>query len=333
MNARHTTIALMAAMACGPSVGIAVPLLGDAQSFAVLGNTGVTNPATDSTSVIGNLGVITPSVSGFPAGTVSSGTIHSNDGPGPGTAINAEAAIGIATGALNGLPGTTGLLLHPLATQDLGSLVGNANNLSPGVYTFTSSVVGLHGALILDAGGSTNPVFVFRMPFALTTDPLSSVVMTNGGRDAGIFWLVGSQATLDVDTAFEGNILAGTLIALNPGAQIVCGRAFAQTQVTFAGFNSTSARNNLVDSLGCEGTAGAGSPTESSGPSGGLAFTDTGELALIGTAPVATVPEPTTLALLGIALFGFAPHLRRRRTGRCSRAVTQPSFVCITADA
>ena len=317
MNARHIATALMAAMACGPSVGIAVPLLGDAQSFAVNGKAGVTNPPLSATSVNGSLGANTSnSVTGFAtvdggAGTVSNGAVHVLDM----SATNAQAAILIAIGALNALPGTTGLAVHPEGGNTLGS-GGDIDNLTPGVYTFSSSTL-LHGTLTLNAGSSLNPVFVFLIHDAITTDALSSVVMSNGGGDAGVFWVTGTFATLGDNSTFEGNILAGSAITLDPGAQIVCGRAFAQTAVTFAGKSSVP-RDNKVDSLGCEGTAGVGSPTESSGFSGGLAFTDSGELALIGTAPVGAVPEPPTLALLGIALLGFAPHLRRRRTGRCS---------------
>jgi len=294
-------------------------VLGDAQSFAVIGNTGVTNPPGSTTKVIGNLGVITPSVTGFPNGSVSSGTIHPNDGPGAGTAINAEAAFTKAVTALDGLPSSTGLSVFAEHLNTLGSL-GSVNNLIPGIYTFDTSAF-LHGTLTLDAGGAINPVFVFLIPTSLTTDSLSSVVVNaggaNGGRDAGVFWVTGTSATLGDNSSFEGNILAQTVIALDPGAQIVCGRAFSQTQVTFAGVSSAP-RDNIVDSLGCTGTAGEGSPTISSGFSGGLEFTgpETTALALIaGSGPGGgtTVPEPGTAALLGMGLLGLMAYRRKQQ--------------------
>jgi len=320
MVKRPLSLAVIATFAtlCGASPGWAVALLGDAQSFAVTGAAGVTNVPTDATSVIGNLGVSpSASVTGFPAGTVSGGSIHLNDGPGPGTAINAQAGVLNARTALAGLPGSTGLPVIALGLNTLGS-GGTVNDLTPGVYTFSSSA-SLLGTLTLDAGGAINPVFVFLIPTSLTVASDSSVVVdpggVNGGRDAGIFWVTGTAATLGEDSAFAGNILAGSAITLDPGAQIACGRALAQTAVTFAGVSSTP-RNNLVDALDCTGTAGEGSPIGSSGFSGGLEFTDAGQLVLIGATPVADTPEPATLALLGIGLLGFAPRLRRRRSGR-----------------
>jgi hypothetical protein len=52
--------------------------LGTTESFAVLAGSGVTN--TGPTGVSGNLGSCpTPSITGFPPGTVSNGTIHAAD--------------------------------------------------------------------------------------------------------------------------------------------------------------------------------------------------------------------------------------------------------------
>jgi hypothetical protein len=42
----------------------------------------------------------------------------------------------------------------------------------------------------------------------------------NTGAGAGVYWNVGSSATLDTTTSFEGSILALTSITLNTGEQI-----------------------------------------------------------------------------------------------------------------
>jgi type VI secretion system secreted protein VgrG len=45
----------------------------------------------------------------------------------------------------------------------------------------------------------------------------------------GVYWLVGSSATLGTSTAFAGNILAVESITMNTDATILCGSALAQT--------------------------------------------------------------------------------------------------------
>jgi len=46
------------------------------------------------------------------------------------------------------------------------------------------------------------------MPSTLITSPDSVVDVINTGSGAGLFWNVGSSATIDVYTTFLGNILA-----------------------------------------------------------------------------------------------------------------------------
>ena len=67
--------------------------------------------------------------------------------------------------------------------------------------------------------------------YAQITSPNSSVNVINVGAGAsvGLYWNVGSSATLDVNTAFAGNILASTSIFMNDGVTNPCGRALAHT--------------------------------------------------------------------------------------------------------
>src|SRR5205823_13742224 len=81
--------------------------------------------------------------------------------------------------------------------------------------------------LVLDAGGRADAVFVFKMASTLTTGSNASVSVINGGGDCGVFWQVGSSATLGTGTNFAGNILALTSISLATGAK-VSGRALAR---------------------------------------------------------------------------------------------------------
>jgi len=195
------------------------PPLGSAQSFAVLGASGVTN--TGPTVVTGDLGASPgTSVTGFPPGTVTGGAVHAGDAP----ATAAQAAAHTAYAALVAEPCGTNL-----TGKTLGSSPG-AVTLSPGVYCFDSSAQ-LTGTLTLSGSG----VYVFQIKSTLTTASKSSVVLAKGATAGNVFWQVGSSATLGTNTAFVGSILANISATITTGASVT-GRVFALTgAVTLSG--------------------------------------------------------------------------------------------------
>ena len=186
--------------------------LAQLSSFGVLGGSTVTNSATP-TVVNGNLGVSPGSaVTGFPPGTVSSGTIHAADG----VAAQAQSDLTIFYNQLATTSCTTNL-----TGQNLGGLT-----LTPGVYCFNSSAQ-LTGTLTLDALGNPNATFIFQMGSTLTTASNSSVLLINNASSCGVFWQVGSSATLGTTTSLVGNIVALTSITLNSAAAVT-GRLLAR---------------------------------------------------------------------------------------------------------
>jgi Ice-binding-like len=205
-----------------PSRGLATPLLGsDLASFAVLGATAVTNVPTS--TVVGNVGVYSgTSITGFnssPLSTVSDlqvtgGLVHTT------TAV-AQSAQGQLTTAITNLGGMGPGTLLPV------DLVGLT--IHPGLFTVPAGTTNLSGAVTLDGQGNANALWVFQMPSTLITSPGSVVSVINTGSGAGLFWNVGSSATIDTTTSFQGNILALTDISLNTSATIGCGRALADT--------------------------------------------------------------------------------------------------------
>lgn len=195
------------------------PSLGSAQSFAVLGSSGVTN--TGPTIITGDLGVSPgTAVTGFPPGTVTGGALHAGDAP----ATAAQAAAHTAYAALVAEPCGTNLTGKTLGTSP------GAVTLSPGVYCFDSSAQ-LTGTLTLTGSG----VYVFQIKSTLTTTSKSSVVLAKGATAGNVFWQVGSSATLGTNTAFEGSILANISGTVTTGASVT-GRVFALTgAVTLSG--------------------------------------------------------------------------------------------------
>jgi hypothetical protein len=277
----------------GASSAWASPILGsDLATFAVLGGSTVTN--TGPTTITGNVGdwlnpLAANDVTGFPPGQVS-GTIYK--GPVAATTTQALAhsqlaAAIVSLGPIGAGTTITGGNLDAWQTSHGGSII-------PGVYMVPALASGnLTGTLILNGGADPNALWVFHMPTTLITSSSSVVNVINTGSGAGVFWDVGSSATLGTTTTFAGNILALTSITLDTGANILCGRALAS--------NGAVTMDTNTISNDCSGAIAIGSGRSDFGSKGFSGGT------------LAAVPEPETYAMLlaGLGLLGFMARRRK----------------------
>lgn len=248
-NSRKLTLLIASTavlvVAAWPATALAAtqPRLGTALSFAVLGGSTVTN--TGPTVVTGELG-LSPgtSVTGFPPG--HSGIQHITDA----VALQAQNDLGVAyTDAANA----------PTTSDLTGQNLGN-KNLTPGVYSFSSSAQ-LTGPLTLSGNG----VFIFQIGTTLTTASNAVVNLVNGAQACAVYWQVGSSATLGSATQFQGNLMAQTSITMVTGANILTGRALALTAAVTLDTNQITAPTGSCTVTSSAPTGSTPSPNGSRG--------------------------------------------------------------------
>ncbi len=185
---------LAAIFAANPSA----PSLGTAASYAVLAGQGVTSSG--ATTINGDLGTYPlSSITGTP--TVS-GVTHAGD-------PTAQQAIADLVIAYNNC---TGRSTDSTVATELGG-----TTVFPGVINTAFGTLQITSTLILDGQNIANPIFIFKASTTLNTALGAKVSLINGAHPRGIFWQVGSSATIGANNTLEGSILAHTSISLGAG--------------------------------------------------------------------------------------------------------------------
>lgn len=187
--------------------------LGAFGGFGLLASSTITNVPGTNSQVTGDVGVYPgSSITGFETVRIS-GAFHLAD------YVAGYAQSSLSAAFFAGMAITSGTTIP----AELGGL-----RLTPGVYTNSTSVE-ITGVLVLDGEGNPNASWLFQIGTTLTTAAGdSNVVLIGGAQSSNITWLVGSSATIGVDTFFAGNIIAYASITVNSNAS-VCGRLGART--------------------------------------------------------------------------------------------------------
>ena len=218
---RAATVSGFFAVALTPAAAFAqTPNLGSAESFAVLAGSTVTNSGV--TNVTGDVAV-------GPGGQVIGDaiTLAAGSATHAGDAVAAQSLLDAAE-VYDDLEGMT--CGANLTGQDLGG-----QNLAPGVYCFDADAQ-LSGAPLTLTGAGP---WIFQIGGALSSTTGVAVGSTQTCDGSSVFWQVGGSATIGAGTAFVGNILARTSVALGAGAT-VDGRAVALDSASTVTLNTNA---------------------------------------------------------------------------------------------
>jgi|APLak6261679142_1056127.scaffolds.fasta_scaffold00005_143 hypothetical protein len=109
-----------------------------------------------------------------------------------------------------------------LGTGNLGG-----RTLSPGLYTWTSSVTVPTDVTL---SGSASDVWILQTTGDLDVSAAKRVTLTGGALAKNVFWQVAGRVTLGATSHFEGIVLCKTDVTLETGATMN-GRVLAQSQV------------------------------------------------------------------------------------------------------
>ncbi|KAA1380047.1 ice-binding family protein [Aeromicrobium fastidiosum] len=180
------------------------PDLGGSAAFSVLAGEGVANTGpTTIAGLLGSAGIQTTVTGGSsitPAGNVLA----------EGSSVTSDAKADLLQGY--GEAATAPTVPNPLLLGEIGG-----QTLTGGTYTAAQSL-GFTSTLTLDGENDPNSVFIIQVGQDFDVAGSSQVVFTRGAQACHLYWQIGNDAVIGVNTAFKGTILAGNDIVAKNGA-------------------------------------------------------------------------------------------------------------------
>lgn len=220
--------------------------LGNADTFAILSQSGITNIYRS--DIAGDVGTspITGAAIHLTCGEVL-GNIYTVDAAGPQPCAVTDAtfltaAVGDMGFAYDDAAGRLSPDFTELGAGEIGGLT-----LTPGLYKWDTDLLITTDVTL---SGSPDDIWIFQVAGKLNQANSTRVTLAGGALAKNIFWQVAGAVTLGTNAHFEGVVLGKKMIAVNTGTS-VNGRLLAQTAVTLQ-MNAITAPANegaLLDPL------------------------------------------------------------------------------------
>ncbi len=211
--------------------------LGTSANYVALAKTAITTTA--GTSIVGDLGISPAALSlitgfgetmdgsgQFATSSLVTGKIYAASMGGQ-TAANLTTAVSDMEAAYTNAASRSNPDHLNLVN---GSLNSTTQNLTPGLYKWTSNVT-ITDSVTIDGQGDANAVWIFQIDNRLTIANSAQIILSGNANASNIFWQTAEGATLGTNSHFIGTILTMTDVAMQTDASMV-GRFLAQTAVT-----------------------------------------------------------------------------------------------------
>jgi len=229
---KKTLLFIFAAMTAiaGESIGQTRPDLGDyASTFSLFTSVGALKNSGES-RISGNVGTNAGAYNGFTQEVLVDGVAHVANS----TSLAASSEMQDVYNSFNS-NNCDNILITPL---------GGVVPLSPGVYC-TGGATTINGNLILDGGGVSTSIFIFRINGALSTATNSKIILQNGASVANVYWQVNGAFSMGANSIFRGIVVAGGVEGSDAAIELLPGAALFGKALTVSG--AITLNNNTVN--------------------------------------------------------------------------------------